>query len=435
MSNSSIPGEPGQSGTVAPRAKQTVKPSQTAQHETKSPGGSDFGRVMRPLTALFVAHKSLPDPPAKLTPKERRTIFADRLKRVDLDVMRVLLGFRIQVRHSAWTSKRVVADRVGASVRTVQVAFRRLELHGFVRQARLANGVDLDDERNRTNWRFYFPTLVPEGFQVPSDAPDRRPPAIRKVWHRLPEGEAFSCLPPPSLFETSVASQENAPVVSEPSAPIASNPFGLSRTERGQDDDDSEGKRLPADAREREGASSSSFDEVLDKEPKAAESTRQPDLQTPAPSSSSPGSSGSTGQEPPRKATRSEIVAVVTRAQEIFPHEPDLHLKVRNLAKDSRLSQVALALDHAESHKARSWGYVVTTLKNRMDEGGALGPVPAKRSTGTNVPTANVAPPLPEQTPEQVAAEIEQAREWASGRHGPALAKFGTLMLAKAGVT
>jgi hypothetical protein len=71
----------------------------------------------------------------------------------DLLILHCVLGFRRAGRMTCWCTNKTIAQRVGVSVRTVQLALRRLEAAGVIRRVWVGPS-DPHDERNRTGWSF-----------------------------------------------------------------------------------------------------------------------------------------------------------------------------------------------------------------------------------------------------------------------------------------
>jgi hypothetical protein len=149
------------------------------------------------------AAKSLPAPPADLPEAERRRIRNDRLRDVDITVMAELLGFRRRDRTSVWCSKRTIAARIGVTAKTVQMSFRRLESHGFIRH--VAVGVpDPEEPQNKTGWRIEL--LFVPGARGQGQGPDRRPPEERRRQQAQPGVLPVSSLPPAPAAEAATPS-------------------------------------------------------------------------------------------------------------------------------------------------------------------------------------------------------------------------------------
>jgi hypothetical protein len=145
----------------------------------------------------------------------RDLIREQRLRRIDGDVLLILLPFRNAVRNSCWCPVGYIAEQLGCARRTVQRALARLQKAGLLEQQELATRDP--DEHNRTGWRIVFLFLAPESYQ-PGPGPDRRPPRARKVWHRIQPPRDDNLSSPPLLFSDPAES-------SEPMVPLSPDPM------------------------------------------------------------------------------------------------------------------------------------------------------------------------------------------------------------------
>ena len=135
------------------------------------------------------------------------------LRRVDGDVLQVLLDFRIIHRDSCWCSKKKIASELGISERTVQYALERLEKARVICRAQVSgpHQEDPDEPRNRTGWRIYFLFITDRTTFGPG--PDRRPPLERKRREsaslHIPREEAiFASSPDLERKQLSASSEE-----------------------------------------------------------------------------------------------------------------------------------------------------------------------------------------------------------------------------------
>jgi DNA-binding Lrp family transcriptional regulator len=108
------------------------------------------------------------DPPPKFV---LDLVCEKKLKRIDGDVLEMLLRFRRARRDSCWCAKSTIADKLGVTPRTVQSSLKRLAALGIIQQVEM-DVPDPDDPRNRTGWRIYFLWMMPARISAPG--PDRR---------------------------------------------------------------------------------------------------------------------------------------------------------------------------------------------------------------------------------------------------------------------
>jgi hypothetical protein len=145
-----------------------------------------------------------------------------KLKRIDQDVLSVILDFRRNFRDSAWCSKSTIAEKLGCSERTVQRSLERLEQHKVILQVRTGppGHPDPDEPRNQTGWRIYFLWITARVNLGPG--PDRRPPEERtslsspeRTGLSSPERTNLSSPPPAAtigsraVFETQESQKED----------------------------------------------------------------------------------------------------------------------------------------------------------------------------------------------------------------------------------
>ena len=97
------------------------------------------------------------------------------ISRTDYLVLVELIRFRRLYRGSCWTTKKIIAQALGITTKTVQRSYRHLSDAGLIRMAEVAVP-DPDEPRNRTGFRIHF--LFLDAIR-PAGPEDRRPPAAR----------------------------------------------------------------------------------------------------------------------------------------------------------------------------------------------------------------------------------------------------------------
>ncbi len=232
---------------LAPARAQDAKEGR--QQSRGEPLGYLFDPVPRSLFDAIRADSALPappdEPPAEWTPRppwdaptgwerpqgdaragawrlERRKILNDRLRPVDADVLGVLLRYNRRRKDSCWSSKGIIARRIGRTERTVQHALRRLTERGFIAHVPV-EAPEPDEPANRTGFRILLRFVHPDAPKPAAPSVDRRPPQARKVWTRTgAEREQPVSSPPLPVFDPPVSSEREQPVSSQARAPVSS---------------------------------------------------------------------------------------------------------------------------------------------------------------------------------------------------------------------
>lgn len=346
-----------------------------------------FDPVPQALADAIRDHSALPVPPPEADPekeKARHRMLDDRLRPLDAQVMIHLLRYRLRIRHSCWSTNRVIAGKVGCAVRSVQGSIRRLDRHGFIERVPVPIP-DPDEPANRTGYRIVFLWLTPDGYK--SDAVvDRRPPAERKVWTRIaPEGMQPDASPLP-LTDPSVASAPMQLAASMPMQPIAS--------------------------KERASASNFSDGAETEKNNNDLPNPGIPAIAEKVSPSSRPLPSGTGGPT---------VEDALTQAEAIWGPSAGLSGCVLAAVAEFSVLWVIKALAftaETSTRKKVNWGYVLRILSNfRRTNGPSPDPVCRRPSTDERMAAERAArersrspdPELPPDTPEDIAKYRERA--------------------------